>query len=114
MPLLKIQTNVVIEADAGKTLVAEASRTVAAMLGKPERYVMVSLEPAAIMAFGGDTSPLAYLELKSIGLPQGRTAALSQGLCELMNKALGVPPDRVYIEFADAQGALWGWNGGTF
>lgn len=114
MPLLKIQTNAVLDADAGKALVAEASRAVAALLGKPERYVMVSLETAAAMAFGGDTSPLAYLEMKSIGLPQGRTGALSKALCELMDTALCVPADRVYIEFADAPGHLWGWNGGTF
>ena len=114
MPLLKIQTNVVLDSDAGKALVAEASHAVAGLLGKPERSVMVSLETAVTMAFGGDSSPLAYLEMKSIGLPQGRTSALSKALCELMNKALGVPADRIYIEFADAQGALWGWNGGTF
>jgi len=114
MPLLKIQTNAALDANAAKALVAEASRAVADLLGKPERYVMVSLETAATMAFGGDTSPLAYLEMKSIGLPPGRTAALSKALCELMNKALGVSADRVYIEFADAQGHLWGWNGGTF
>lgn len=114
MPLLKIQTNAILDADAGKSLVAEASRAVAAMLGKPERYVMVSLEPAKTMAFGGDSSPLAYLEMKSIGLPQGRTAEFSKALCKLMNSALGVSADRVYIEFADAQGSMWGWNGGTF
>ena len=114
MPLLKIQTNVVLAADAGKSPVAEASLAVAALLGKPERYVMVSLESEATMAFGGDTSPLAYLEMKSVGLPQGSTTALSKALCELIKTKLGVPTDRVYIEFADAKGALWGWNGGTF
>ena len=114
MPLLKIQTNVVLAADAGKSLVSEASRAVAEMLGKPERYVMVSLEFEATMAFGGDTSPLAYLEMKSVGLPQGSTTALSKALCELIKTKLGVPTDRIYIEFADAKGAMWGWNGGTF
>ena len=88
MPLLKIQTNVAVDADAGKALVADASRAVAGLLGKPERYVMVSLETAAMKAFGGDSSPLAYLEMKSIGLPQGRTSALSKALCELMNLSL--------------------------
>jgi phenylpyruvate tautomerase len=114
MPLLKIQTNAVLDAEAGRKLVAEASRAVATLLGKPERYVMVALEPVATMAFAGDASPLAYLEMKSVGLPQGRTAALSKALCDLMSTRLGVPLDRIYIEFADAQGALWGWNGGTF
>lgn len=47
MPMLKIQTNVTLDTNAGHALVAEASRAVAAQLGKPERYVMVSLEPAA-------------------------------------------------------------------
>ena len=114
MPLLKIQTNVVLAADAGKSLVADISRALVALLGKPERYVMVSLESNAIMAFGGDSSPLAYLEMKSVGLPQGSTTALSKALCELMKTKLGVPVDRIYIEFVDAQGAMWGWNGGTF
>ncbi len=114
MPMLRIQTNQPLDAKQGEALVAEASRAVAAMLGKPERYVMVALEPCAAMAFAGDSSPLAYLELKSIGLPQGRTAALSQSLCAFVTKALGVPAERVYIEFADATGGMWGWNGTTF
>ncbi|MHC5831224.1 MAG: phenylpyruvate tautomerase MIF-related protein, partial [Nostoc sp.] len=25
-----------------------------------------------------------------------------------------VPKNRIYIEFADAKGAMWGWNGKTF
>ena len=75
---------------------------------------MVTLETEATMAFAGDTSPLAYLEMKSVGLFQGSTTALSKALCELMKTKLGVPADRIYIEFADAKGAMWGWNGGTF
>ncbi|MDB9356503.1 phenylpyruvate tautomerase MIF-related protein, partial [Nodularia spumigena CS-587/03] len=27
---------------------------------------------------------------------------------------LGVPENRIYIEFADAQATMWGWNGATF
>jgi hypothetical protein len=29
-------------------------------------------------------------------------------------RALEVAPDRIYIEFTNADGALWGWNGTTF
>jgi hypothetical protein len=42
------------------------------------------------------------------------TARLSRELCERLEKGLGVPPDRVYIQFTDAVDHLWGWNGGTF
>lgn len=113
MPLLKIQTNHVLDDDARQALATRASAEVADMLGKPERYVMVSVEYNPAMRFGGSDAPLAYLELKSIGLPRGRTAELSRRLADMMSPT-GLPADRVYIEFADAVHDLWGWNGGTF
>ncbi|MDH5180309.1 MAG: phenylpyruvate tautomerase MIF-related protein [Gammaproteobacteria bacterium] len=113
MPYLKIQTNQTIDADRANTLLAEASRLVAAELGKPESYVMVAIEPPLPMLFAGKADPLAYLELKSIGLPEAKTTALSQALCNLM-ETVGISKQRVYIEFADAERAMWGWNGATF
>lgn len=114
MPMLKIKTNQPLDADLQKTLLSSAAQEVAAMLSKPERYVMVSLEHNPAMLFGGSDAPLAYLELKSIGLPTSRTPDLSSSLCKLMQEQLGLAADRVYIEFADAPRAMWGWNGGTF
>jgi hypothetical protein len=66
------------------------------------------------MLFAGTDEPLAYLELKSIGLPQSITATASQTLCELITGETGVATNRIYIEFTDAPRHLWGWNGGTF
>jgi phenylpyruvate tautomerase PptA (4-oxalocrotonate tautomerase family) len=114
MPVLKIQTNVDIPEEAKKSLLHDASSKVAAILGKPERYVMVILEPNPHMLFAADNSPLAYLELKSIGLPTERTSPISEGLSNLINQHLSIPADRVYIEFASAERHMWGWSGGTF
>ena len=114
MPYLKIQTNLELGADAASALAAEASRTTARALGKPERYVMVAVQPGTTMAFGGDAGPLAYLELKSIGLDESATPQLSQTLCRMIADQLAITPERVYIEFADAPRAMWGWNGATF
>lgn len=114
MPLLKIQTNQTLRADQQQALIRAASQQVAALLGKPERYVMVSLEHNPAMLFAGTDAPLAYLELKSIGLPTTKTAALSKALCELIHQQLAIDADRIYIEFADAEHTLWGWNSGTF
>lgn len=114
MPYLMIQTNQTIDAAAGKNLLVDASRLVASELGKPESYVMVALEDNTPMLFAGDDAPLAYLELKSIGLPENKTAQLSAALCQLMEHSVGISKDRVYIEFADAARAMWGWNSSTF
>ncbi len=112
MPYLRIQTNQPC-ADAGQ-LMRRASAVVAEALGKPERYVMVALEPPVPMLFAGEDAPAAYLELKSIGLPEARTGELSAVLCELVGDTLGVPRDRVYIEFSAAPRHMWGFDGGTF
>ena len=114
MPFLKIQTNVPTKAGQKQALASQASRAVADMLGKPERYVMVSVEENPAMSFAGNTEPLAYVELKSIGLPESQTAEFSARLATLLDEHLSLPADRIYIEFANAPRAMWGWNGGTF
>lgn len=114
MPLLKIQTNVGVAPEARTPLLATLSQTVAAQLSKSERYVMVALESGSPMLFAGSDAPLAYVELKSIGLPDARTPELSAAISGALNAELGIPPERVYIEFAAPQGRHWGWNGATF
>ena len=114
MPYLMIQTNKPLESQEKEAVMAKLSATVAQQLGKPERYVMVAMEDSTPMLFAGDSSPAVYMELKSIGLPEGNTKELSQALCDQVQNELGISNDRVYIEFADAARHMWGWNGGTF
>jgi phenylpyruvate tautomerase len=114
MPFLRIQTNQPLTDVEASTLAARASAVVATQLGKPERYVMTSVESNPSMQFAGSTAPLAYLELKSIGLPESLTADTSRALCELLAGAADISPDRVFIEFTDAPRKMWGWNSGTF
>ncbi|MES9850591.1 MAG: phenylpyruvate tautomerase MIF-related protein [Candidatus Thiodiazotropha sp. L084R] len=114
MPLLRITTNKTIENEKLSELFKYASATVAEMLGKPETYVMVDFVFNPNMLFGGTTLSLAYLELKSIGLPSERTGDFSNILCKLMQEQLHIQEDRVYIEFSAAERHLWGWNASTF
>ncbi|NET37460.1 MAG: hypothetical protein F6K19_36455, partial [Cyanothece sp. SIO1E1] len=52
--------------------------------------------------------------LVSLVKPVAYLRDFSQEFCTKINQTLGVPPNRIYIEFADAQGGMWGWNGSTF
>ena len=114
MPYLKIQCNVALDDSAEQKLLESASAAVAASLSKPERYVMVALEPQRVMMFAGSCEPLAFLEVKSIALPESQTSALSAVLCDLVTELLAIPQERVFIEFTDVPRNLWGWNRGTF
>lgn len=114
MPLLSVRTNVVVDVHKRSVLMKSLSTLVATLLHKPEHYVMVDFHDQCHLIFGGNTKPAAYLELKSIGLPVKSTADISKSLCGVLETELAIHPERVYIEFSDAQGKLWGWNNNTF
>jgi translation initiation factor 6 (eIF-6) len=42
-----------------------------------------------------------------------QTQAMSNDFCQEVENHLGVPANRTYIEFAEAKGAMWGWNSST-
>ncbi len=114
MPYLKIQTNLPLTRKAERTILREASTLVATELEKPESLVMIALQPDTAMLFAGSDEPVAFLELKSIGLPARKTRKLSQALCALIETHLGIAPERVYVKFIDVNRGMWGWKGDTF
>jgi len=114
MPYLKIQTNQNLPVDGAKNLAKKASALVAKQLGKPESYVMTSVENNPAMTFAGTDEPLAFLELKSIGLPESITTDASRALCELVSTEAAIDSARIYIEFSDAARKMWGWDKATF
>lgn len=114
MPYLSIQTNKTVDTGAQDKLLLQASGLIAGELGKPESYVMTSWEPVRPMTFAGNAKPCAYLEMKSIALPETKTAGISKTLCGLIENELGIPANRIYIEFSDAARSMWGWDNRTF
>src|SRR5262249_25592594 len=98
-----------------RALLGELSRLLAVRFDKPERWVMTCLVPGLAMTFAGTPAPTAFVAVKNIGTMKPEdTERLSRELVERLENALGVPPDRVYIQFTDAVDYMWGWNGGTF
>jgi phenylpyruvate tautomerase PptA (4-oxalocrotonate tautomerase family) len=116
MPLIKVQTSIVSpDPTTIATLLKQLSASLAKHTGKPEAYVMTALESDVSMTFGGTTDSTCYIEIKSVGsMNPAQTQAMSQDFCQQVNQALGVPLNRTYIEFSDAKGFMWGWNGTTF
>lgn len=114
MPYLLIQTNSTPTSAAQAALVRHLSARLANWLGKPEQYVMVAIQPGTTMSFAGSDELCAYLELKSIGLPESQLPELSAQLSRAMADELGISTDRIYIEFSAAEPQWWGWNCTTF
>jgi phenylpyruvate tautomerase PptA (4-oxalocrotonate tautomerase family) len=117
MPLVKLFTSAdPLPPERATALLEALSARLAKSLSKPESYVMTCLMPQTQMTFAGNTDqPSCYLEVKNIGtLSPIQTRALSAELTAEVCAAFGVPPERTYIEFNDAQPHLWGHAGETF
>ena len=114
MPYLKVSTNLNLSETDKNDFLKQASDTVSQLLSKPERYVLIEVNSHLDLSMSGSTEPTAYVELKSIGLPEKDTAGFSADLCEFLKQTLGLDPERVYIEFTNIPRHLWGWNKGTF
>ena len=116
MPLIKVQTSIAApDKSQVDSLLKQLSASLAKHTSKPESYVMTAFEPEVAMTFGGTSDPTCYIEIKSVGtMSSTQTKAMSQDFSQQIEQALGIPANRTYIEFADARGAMWGWNGSTF
>ena len=117
MPLLNLYTSADVPSEPAKIdgLLKDLSSRMARHLNKPESYVMTCLLPRTRMTFGGTTAPACFVEIKNIGaLSPELTEKMSRDVCTVLEAALAVPADRIYIEFTNADGALWGWDGSTF
>ncbi len=116
MPLIQIFTSAPSPSPEAKgTLLRDLSRALATHFGKSEAWVMTCLIPDVAMTFAGENSPACFAAVKNVGeMSSESTATLSSDLCRRLSVGLGVPAERVYVEFTPAKGWLWGWNGETF
>lgn len=113
---MQIFTSAPAPAEGVKTaLLGELSRLLSQGFEKPERWSMTCLVPNLSMTMGGQPAPSVFVAVRNVGkMTPDQTAMLSAEICARVSPALDVPADRIYVEFGDVAGYLWGWNGATF
>ena len=111
MPLIQINTSTktIFEDDS---LQKEISKEVAALTGKPERYVMTILQANTKMTFAGSKEACCFIKLKSIGSLE--PSSMTNTLCNLIASKTNIQQNRIYIEFIDVKATHWGYNNSTF
>ena len=113
MPFINVKTTAAIDSAKKEVLNAELCRITKESLGKGENWVMTGYEENASLAFQGSTDNVAYVEVKAFGAPSAAGAdKMTAGVCQLMEKELGIPVNRTYVSYWGTD--KWGWNGGNF
>lgn len=114
MPYVALQTNLALTETQQQSLLSHLTVQVAAILKKPEAYMMVVLQPNTYMSLGNSGDACVHLLIKSIGFAENSITQLSAELTQLLNTELELSADRVFIEFCDVSPEKWAWQGKTF
>lgn len=114
MPYIGIKTTKEISKEAAEQIKAQLGRAIEVFPGKSEAWLMTELSGGHSMWMKGDNSrDCAFAEVKIFGkIEHSACDAMTGKICEILEKALSVSPDRIYVTYSGF--SEWGWNGGNF
>ncbi|XP_031551557.1 macrophage migration inhibitory factor homolog [Actinia tenebrosa] len=114
MPYLQVQTNIPA-AKVPEDFLKKSTTLLADLLGKPESFICVCIEPGQLMTWAGTSEPTAIVQLTNIGRHDAETTKkYTEMLTEHLVKQLGVPQDRMHLVFHTKDRFEIGHNGKTF
>ena len=113
MPYISTKTNVTITEDSEAKIRAALGKAIEAIKGKSEKWLMLSFDGNARMAFRGETSPTAMIEVEIFGsASDAEYAALTAKITDIISGELSIPTDRIYVKYEEI--STWGWSGENF
>ncbi|CDP06423.1 unnamed protein product [Coffea canephora] len=102
MPCLDISTNVNLNGVDLDSVFSEATKTVAAIMGKPETFVMVLLKGSVPISFGGNKEPAALGEIISMGgINREVKRKLIAAIGTILETKLSIPRTRFVLKVYD-------------
>lgn len=113
MPMIDSKVTVSLPQEMRDVLKAEFGKAIS-ILGKPESYLMLGFEDNYDLYFAGKKIDKgAFISVQLLGqVNSSDSENMSKKLCEILEKELGIPGDKVYITYAGIKD--WGWNNGNF
>ena len=114
MPYLIFKSNIKLSEEKRKQLFSDFKEFIINDLGKSEQSIMLACQDNISMVFAGTDDPLAFIELRSLRLPEEKTKHLSRAISELVKHNLEIPPERIFVNFFNVPPHMWGYKGSTF
>lgn len=114
MPFISTKTNKTLTKENKLKLKEAFGKAIELLPGKTEKWLMLSFEGEASMAFHGDAeSDMAFLTVALVGkAPAEAYDALTARICEILGEELSIAPDMIYIKYEETD--HWGWNNINF
>ena len=112
MPLMIVRTTVSVP-EGKKEELLKAITKVLVGTGGEESHVMVVLEKIDA-ARGGKMESIACVDFRSMALSHTRNHEISEGICSLLEKMLGIRGENIYLNFIPIAEGAWGCNHGIY
>ncbi|MBR3537493.1 MAG: hypothetical protein IKQ49_09425 [Eubacterium sp.] len=113
MPFINSKVTVKMSDEKKDSIKAKLGEA-AAIIGKPESYLMVGFEDEYCLYFAGEKLEKgAFVSVDIFG--SGNSAAfdrMTAKICEIYAEELGIPGNHIYVEYRSTKD--WGWNGSNF
>ena len=114
MPFINTVTTKEISKEKKSELTKRYGEVISTLPGKSEGWLMLKFEGGAEMAFRGDAeSDCAMIEVELYGGADASAMnALTGKISEILNTALSIPKDRIYVKYFSTP--AWGYDGENF
>ena len=113
MPLALVYLGTKVSDDVKGEIAKEAMKILSEVIGKPIIYCS-SQVCDSVGGFAGNVEPSVFIDVKSVGGLQGKQKELSDRFCSLIESKTSVKGDKVYLNFTELSGGMWGFNHKTF
>lgn len=114
MPIIKIQTNVILPPRVLTELLADSTAIASRELGKPEFIFMTSAETEKAMMFGGKVVPTALFEIEVLDYEKVLSQSFVDELSDLAKRLLDVPAENVFIKLTNVPRGSWAGGGKVY
>lgn len=112
MPFINVNTNTAITPQQEITVKSGLGKAVES-LGKTESWLMVGFNADMPLYFKGSADPAAFVDVSVFGSSTDEQCEkMTAQVCEIINSALGIPADRIYVKYSGTM--QWGWNNMNF
>ena len=110
MPFIRTTVNVKMSESAKDALKRDFGQKISLVSGKAECYLMLAFQDGVTMAYQGDTSPCAMVEVSLLGKADpNELDALTAALTEGISRELSISKDRIYVNYLEFD--YWGVSG---
>lgn len=111
MATVRFETNATVPDDRGKIVMQNLVKAVARIAGEPESEVRVEIFGNRTMLMAKQGELIAHVEISNVDLPKDRAGELTRAICPVVEEALAIPDDRIYIAVVSRRNSMWRVNG---